>query len=135
MTKSRLRRPTSKSIATVLSPCWARPVATLALVVVLPTPPLPEVMTTTLDTGRLLNALNERSNELPNFLLSLPLPTGERVGERIHLERQESAIAVFEIGLHGATAQLGRDLFGHDVRAADGDQLRLQLLDEDARPR
>src|SRR5678815_4411745 len=54
MTRSRLRKPTSKSIATVLRPSWARPVAMLALVVVLPTPPLPEVMTTTLDTMGLL---------------------------------------------------------------------------------
>src|SRR6187399_1982403 len=124
MTRSRLRRPTSKSIATVLRPCWARPVATLALVVVLPTPPLPEVMTTTLDTGGLLNALNERSNALPNFLLNLPLRAAERVGERIHFlplraaervgerihsERREPAITVLQIRLHGATAQLGRD--------------------------
>jgi hypothetical protein len=28
--------------------------------------------------------LNERSNELPNFLLNLPLRAAERVGERIH---------------------------------------------------
>src|SRR5215813_12074357 len=53
MTRSRLRSPTSKSMATVLWPRSAIPVAMLALVVVLPTPPLPEVMTMTLacDTG------------------------------------------------------------------------------------
>jgi hypothetical protein len=44
-----LRSPTSKSIATVFFPCMAMPVEMLALVVVFPTPPLPEVTTTTLD--------------------------------------------------------------------------------------
>src|SRR3990167_4094256 len=48
MMRSRLRRPTSKSITAVFLPRRARPVAKLALVVVLPTPPLPEVTTTIL---------------------------------------------------------------------------------------
>src|SRR5258706_12341048 len=45
MMRSRLRRPTSKSITAVLWPSSASPDAKLALVVVLPTPPLPEVTT------------------------------------------------------------------------------------------
>ena len=45
MMRSRLRRPTSKSMTTVLLPRMARPLEKLALVVVLPTPPLPEVTT------------------------------------------------------------------------------------------
>ena len=45
MMRSRLRRPTSKSMTAVLCPFKARPLAMLALVVVLPTPPLPEVTT------------------------------------------------------------------------------------------
>src|ERR687892_645557 len=52
MMRSRLRRPTSKSITAVLCPRSARPDAKLALVVVLPTPPLPEVTTTILVIGR-----------------------------------------------------------------------------------
>src|SRR5690606_2259298 len=48
MMRSRLRKPTSKSITAVLWPRRARPAAKLALVVVLPTPPLPEVTTTIL---------------------------------------------------------------------------------------
>ncbi|MCY1373172.1 hypothetical protein D9M69_604290 [compost metagenome] len=48
MIRSRLRRPTSKSITAVFLPASARPDAKLALVVVLPTPPLPEVTTTLL---------------------------------------------------------------------------------------
>src|SRR3990167_874977 len=45
MIKSRLRNPISKSITTVLKPANASPVAKDALVVVLPTPPFPEVTT------------------------------------------------------------------------------------------
>src|SRR5262245_19732361 len=48
MTTSRFRRPTSKSMTTVLCPWSASPVASAAAVVVLPTPPLPEVITVTL---------------------------------------------------------------------------------------
>src|SRR5437763_4600186 len=48
MMRSRFRRPTSKSITAVLWPRRASPLAKLALVVVLPTPPLPEVTTTIL---------------------------------------------------------------------------------------
>src|SRR6478735_4157392 len=47
MIRSRLRRPMSKSMTAVFLPRMARPLAKLALVVVLPTPPLPEVTTTT----------------------------------------------------------------------------------------
>lgn len=42
-----MRRPTSASMATTEKPRRARERPTLAVVVVLPTPPLPEVMTTT----------------------------------------------------------------------------------------
>lgn len=45
MSRSRLRRPTSKSMTTVFFPFKAKPAAIFALVVVLPTPPLPEVTT------------------------------------------------------------------------------------------
>src|SRR3990167_6497005 len=59
--KSRLRRPISKSITTVLNPANANPVANDALVVVLPTPPLPDVTTiifaTMLPPSRLITLL------------------------------------------------------------------------------
>src|SRR5579863_325672 len=51
MIRSRLRKPTSKSMTTVLWPRKARPAAKAAAVVVLPTPPLPDVMTTTFAKG------------------------------------------------------------------------------------
>src|SRR6478609_4809970 len=53
MMRSRLRRPTSKSMTAVLWPASARPEAKLALVVVLPTPPLPDVTTMILAMGAL----------------------------------------------------------------------------------
>src|SRR6185369_17062299 len=45
MIRSRLRRPMSKSMTATFLPRLARPTAMLALVVVLPTPPLPDVTT------------------------------------------------------------------------------------------
>src|SRR6185312_6547287 len=48
MTRSRLRRPTSKSISTTFLPLWARTAPRAAVEVVFPTPPLPDVTTTTL---------------------------------------------------------------------------------------
>src|ERR1700751_3965223 len=46
-TRSRLRRPTSKSTTTTLSPECASAAPSAAVEVVLPTPPLPDVTTTT----------------------------------------------------------------------------------------
>src|SRR5450830_163835 len=57
MMRSRLRRPTSKSITAVLWPRAARPVEKLALEVVLPTPPLPDVTTIILATKRSFTVL------------------------------------------------------------------------------
>src|SRR5438876_1200804 len=48
ITKSRLRRPTSKSITTTFCPKVANAAPRAAVDVVLPTPPLPDVTTTTL---------------------------------------------------------------------------------------
>src|SRR3979409_2311326 len=45
MTTSRLRRPMSASISTTVMPSCAIAAPRLAVVVVLPTPPLPDVMT------------------------------------------------------------------------------------------
>src|SRR3984885_9274526 len=47
-TRSRLRRPTSKSTTTTLSPICASAAPSAAVEVVLPTPPLPDVTTKTL---------------------------------------------------------------------------------------
>ena len=47
MTTSRLRSPMSVSISTTFLSSFARPVPTFAVVVVLPTPPFPDVITIT----------------------------------------------------------------------------------------
>src|SRR5664279_1621568 len=49
---SRLRRPTSASTSATLAPACASAVPMLAVVVVLPTPPFPEVMTIARPRGR-----------------------------------------------------------------------------------
>src|SRR3546814_1089034 len=53
MIMSRLRRPTSKSMTAVFLPRNARPTPIEAAVVVLPTPPFPEVTTMILANGQL----------------------------------------------------------------------------------
>src|SRR5262249_54145963 len=132
MTRSRLRRPTSKSMATVFLPVSAMPVATLALVVVFPTPPLPEVTTTTLDTAGLpftLGCSGVRFFEP----FSIGAPFRPRAKFFAVSERRDPALAAVEIDLGGLAAPVGGDLVGHDVRAGDGHQLGLELLAEDAR--
>ncbi|MNV44313.1 hypothetical protein D3C71_1360670 [compost metagenome] len=59
MIRSRLRRPTSKSMTATFLPRRASPHAMLALDVVLPTPPLPEVTTMISAKGSLLNVSGE----------------------------------------------------------------------------
>src|SRR3569832_2099824 len=54
MIRSRFRRPTSKAMSAVLCPRRARPDAKLALEVVFPTPPLPDVTTIIFATNSLL---------------------------------------------------------------------------------
>ena len=65
MIKSRFRRPTSKSTMTVLWPRRARPVPMAALVVVLPTPPLPEV--TTMILAKVIHPKIENRDLPPGF--------------------------------------------------------------------
>src|SRR6476619_3257357 len=62
ITRSRLRRPTSKSTTTTLLPLCASAAPTAAVVVVLPTPPLPDVTTRTLAILDLLSRLIQRGN-------------------------------------------------------------------------
>src|SRR3982751_1133224 len=106
MIKWRLRRPTSKSMTAVLWPRSARPDEKLALVVVLPTPPLPEVTTT-------IFAMEVRSLEL----------------ERSHHED-----AVDEPHLGGLAGDLpGQRRLHRAVDAGDGDQFGFEAGGEDAR--
>src|SRR5258708_17174052 len=100
-TRSRLRRPTSKSTTTTFSPSCARAAPSAAVEVVFPTPPLPDVTTRTLAILTLLYRLIQRCN---------------------------SHDISFEPGLHRPIAQGGAYVFGSLVVAVDCQQLCFDLL-------
>src|SRR5467141_3749181 len=106
MTRSRLRRPTSKSTTTTFSPLWASAAPSAAVEVVFPTPPLPEVTTSTLAIRDLLSRLIQRGN-----FHGVPL----------------------QPGLRRAVAERDVDFFSSLVVAIDGEQLCLDLLAVDPR--
>src|SRR5687768_8906210 len=106
MMRSRLRRPMSKSTTATLWPRLARPVAMLALVVVLPTPPLPDV--TTMNSVKRVSVL---------FLAEL---------------RQDDLSAV-EHDLYRFPAEFRGDFFEYLVLARDRDELRLEIEAVDPR--
>src|SRR5260363_243149 len=106
MTRSRLRRPTSKSTTTTFSPACASAAPMAAVVVVLPTPPLPDVTTSTF-------AISQTS--------------------RYSVQSYDLHGMTFEPRLRGAAAQCGIDLLCGLVVAIDRDQLGLDLLAVDAR--
>src|SRR5258707_352353 len=100
-TRSRLRRPTSKSTTTTFSPSCARAAPSAAVEVVFPTPPLPDVTTRTLAILTLLYRLIQRCN---------------------------SHDIAFEPGLSRPIAQGGAYVFGSLVVAVDCQQLCFDLL-------
>src|SRR3954451_8672088 len=101
ITRSRLRRPTSKSTTTTLCPPCASAAPSAAVVVVFPTPPLPDVTTRTLDILDLLSRLIQRG-----YLHGVAL----------------------QPGLRRAVAERFVDFFCGLVVAVDGKQFRLDLL-------
>src|SRR5437763_6944480 len=106
ITRSRLRRPTSKSTTTTFCPLWASAAPSAAVEVVFPTPPLPEVTTSTLAISNLLERLIQRGN--------------------FH------GVAL-QPGLRRAVAERDVDFFCGLVVAVDREQLRLDLLAVDPR--
>src|SRR5256885_7630485 len=101
MMRSRLRRPTSKSMTAVLWPASARPDAKLALVVVLPTPPLPEVTTMIL------------------AISGVPF-------EKSKLQGLDEQLVAVEPDLRRLAQHVGgQGGVGRSVGSRDGDQLRL----------
>src|SRR5258708_40245942 len=100
-TRSRLRRPTSKSMTTTFSPSCARAAPSAAVEVVFPTPPLPDVTTRTLAILTLLYRLIQRCN---------------------------SHDIAFEPGLSRPIAQGGAYVFGSLLVAVDYQQLCFDLL-------
>ena len=111
MTRSRLRRPTSKSTTTTFSPFCARAAPSAAEDVVLPTPPLPDVTTITLPID-----------------LSCLIWMRLRFSRAFRLDR-----FAFEPDLDGLPAQIRLHVLGRLVEAVDGDQLCFELAAEDAR--
>src|SRR3982751_1508450 len=102
ITRSRLRRPTSKSMTTTLSPFWARAAPRAAVDVVFPTPPLPDVTTRTLAIGDL-------------SLAGL-------------IQRGDFHNGALQPGLGRPVAKRSIDVFSGLVVAVDGEQFRLDLL-------
>src|SRR5258705_5450179 len=106
ITRSRLRRPTSKSTTTTFCPLCASAAPSAAVEVVFPTPPLPEVTTSTLAIRDLLSRLIQRGNFHGVSL---------------------------QPGLRRTVAERDIDFFCSLIVAVDGEQLRLDLLAVDPR--
>src|SRR4051795_11636603 len=105
ITRSRLRKPTSKSTTTTFSPRCASAAPSAAVVVVLPTPPLPDVTTSTLAISQISFWSVQRSN---------------------------SHGVALEPGLSRPAAQGRVDIVGGLVKAIDCKQFGLDLLTIDA---
>src|SRR6476661_1311158 len=135
MMRSRLRRPTSKSMTAVLWPASARPDEKLALVVVLPTPPLPEVTTMILAMGVRSSAGFEWVHHQPAVGAALQADLGrlaQHLGGQRHVARAVHAGDGDEFGFEaqrddaglGVAARAGHGLAAQrcvDVDAAVGD--------------
>src|SRR5215468_11276328 len=106
ITRSRLRRPTSKSTTTTLSPRCARAAPRAAVVVVLPTPPLPDVTTSTLAISKLLCW---------------------------SVQRCDSHSLALKPGLGGPAAQGSIDVFRGLIKSINCKQFGLDPLAEDPR--
>src|SRR5215218_10279773 len=109
MTRSRLRRPTSKSTTTTFCPPCANAAPRAAVEVVFPTPPLPDV------TTRTFAILAPRESFTASALGSHP-----------------NCVA-FKPGLRGPPEHIRRDVVGCFVMAVDGQKLGFELAAEDAR--
>src|SRR3954471_2500703 len=105
MTRSRLRRPTSKSTTTTFSPPWANAAPSAAVDVVLPTPPLPDV------TTKILAIL------VPSFLLSVQ-------------GSHDDGIAV-QRDLNRLAAMVWTEVVRGLVKPVDGDELGFEFPAED----
>src|SRR5688572_5065109 len=109
MTRSRLRKPTSKSITATRCPRRARPQARLAEVVVLPTPPFPEVTT----------------------MISVKLGSPDWTDSSLAAEARELQSITVEPALHGLAGKLRGNRLEDAEHTRDRDQLSTELLAED----
>src|SRR5690348_10615953 len=130
MMRSRLRRPTSKSMTATLWPRWARPVASEADVVVLPTPPLPDVTTmisvkVELSSNALMNCERSAVSGAATSMRS-PLTVFRSQGRYLQL------VAV-QVNLHRLALVLRGDLLENAIVAGDGNEFRTEFAAIDAR--
>src|SRR6267154_1007191 len=108
MMRSRLRRPMSKSMTATFLPRRARPHEILAEVVVLPTPPLPEVTT--------MISVNAESPQ-----------------ERLAANPAKMQIVAVQPGLDGLAGEIGGNGLEDPEDARDRHELGVELLAEHAR--
>src|SRR5690348_2967416 len=129
MMRSRLRRPTSKSMTATLWPRWARPVAREADVVVLPTPPLPDV-TTMISVKVELSSDPSLScgRSAAGAATSIPAPARPGSSQIRNLQ-----LVAVQVDLHRLAFVLRGDLLEHAVMAGDGNQFRPEFAAIDAR--
>src|SRR5215831_15151149 len=108
ITRSRFRRPTSKSITTTFCPACASAAPIAAVDVVLPTPPLPDVTTSTFAISYLLLQLPMNSIERRNPH-DLAIQAGlRRLGTQARVQF-----------LRGLVVAVDRNEFGFDLLAVD----------------
>src|SRR3712207_4962970 len=106
MTRSRLRSPTSKSTTTTFLPPSASAAPSAAVEVVFPTPPLPDVTTSTLA-----------------IFLALLAPASA--------QRHDPDCVSVEPGLRRPTPMFAVHAVGGLVEPVDGEELGLELAAED----
>src|ERR1700761_2589414 len=137
MMRSRLRRPTSKSMTGVLLPRRARADAKLAPVVVLPTPPLPEV--TTMIFAITLTLCSSNSSIMRGHICRETQRASDRPRQRASRrlrepQRFDHQLFFFEPDLHRLAEHVGRQwVLSRSIDACDRDEFRLETRAENAR--
>src|SRR5579872_1888870 len=121
MTRSRLRRPTSKSTTATFCPVRASAAPSAAVDVVLPTPPLPDVTTITLPIGLLQRPYSFHRCDIEGFpgepgldrlvaqirvkILGSPIIPVDRQKFRFEAAAEDARLSVPRRARHGAAAQ------------------------------
>src|SRR5258708_4864933 len=139
MIRSRLRSPTSKSITTVLWPRNAKPAAKAAAVVVLPTPPLPEVMTTTFAKippfacvpVRSVGAISRGAFSGATRPIRNPNVAQRSQGDQASISGDGQPV-IHQGDLHRRSLVLGRQLLADKIASGDADQFGLEARTEDS---
>src|SRR5690606_21878216 len=116
----------SKSMTATFLPRFARPHARLADVVVLPTPPFPDV--TTMISVSLCAAAGAADGGGDSFRIA---DISDDLLALCGTDASEVKILACKPCLHGLARELGGNRFEHTKNAGYGDELRIELLAED----